>query len=258
MLGETEYDDAEAGQCSVCGYRGVFQRNHKSIREGYRCRQCRAALRYRHQASVLLSKYASAGSRTLADLVEEPEFRELRVYEPGITGPFREYFKGHPNYTTSYLWEGVELGDVKNGVRCEDLERLTFDDDSFDLVITSDIFEHIRRPYKAFAEIYRVLKPGGATFLPCPCPGLCVRRRCSGSTPRERRMSSFFRPSTTVLRPIRKGACCTRTSGSISSRSWGRSGSRPRWTRAGCTTWPSARSSVVNSLGDYRLRPPDA
>jgi hypothetical protein len=35
----------------------------------------------------------------------------------------------------------------------EDLEALTFPDESFDLVITQDVFEHVLRPAKAFAEI---------------------------------------------------------------------------------------------------------
>ena len=45
---------------------------------------------------------------------------------------------------------------------------LTFSDDQFDLVITSDIMEHVRRPYEAFVEIKRVLKPGGAHIFSIP------------------------------------------------------------------------------------------
>lgn len=50
-------------------------------------------------------------------------------------------------------------------------------DDSFDLVISSDVFEHIDRPWLAAAEIGRVLRPGGIAIThtlfswrnhPCP------------------------------------------------------------------------------------------
>ena len=45
---------------------------------------------------------------------------------------------------------------------------MTYQDESFDLIITADIFEHIRNPYKAFAEIKRVLKPGGRHIFTIP------------------------------------------------------------------------------------------
>ena len=35
---------------------------------------------------------------------------------------------------------------MRDGVRAEDLEALTFDDESFDLVVTQDVFEHVLRP----------------------------------------------------------------------------------------------------------------
>jgi len=39
---------------------------------------------------------------------------------------------------------------------------------AFDLVITQDFFEHVLRPAKAFAEIARTLKPGGALIYAVP------------------------------------------------------------------------------------------
>lgn len=156
------------GHCSVCGHRGAFWRRHASIREGYRCGRCSASLRYRHQTSVIIKKYSTKRSKSFADLAREPGFLGLDIYEPGISGPLRRYLKAHPNYTASYFWEGVEPGESHKGVRCENLENLTFENDSFDLVISSDIFEHVRKPYVAFAEVYRVLKPGGRHIFTVP------------------------------------------------------------------------------------------
>jgi SAM-dependent methyltransferase len=45
---------------------------------------------------------------------------------------------------------------------------LTFADDSFDVVVTSDIFEHIRHPMVGFAEVRRVLRPGGLHVFSIP------------------------------------------------------------------------------------------
>lgn len=166
--GATKTDPKRFGRCEVCGHIGAFQQRQGSIREGYKCGNCSASLRYRHQAAVIVSKYTEASSDSFAELVKEPAFQRLQVYEPGLIGPFRKYLKEHPNYTTSYLWDEVEPGDSKDGVRCEDLERLTFDDESFDLVISSDIFEHVRKPYEAFAEVHRVLKTGGLHIFTVP------------------------------------------------------------------------------------------
>src|SRR5690606_35005603 len=41
-------------------------------------------------------------------------------------------------------------------------------DASFDLVITSDVFEHLPEPERAFAEVARTLRPGGAHVFTVP------------------------------------------------------------------------------------------
>jgi SAM-dependent methyltransferase len=46
--------------------------------------------------------------------------------------------------------------------------NLTFPDGAFDVVITSDILEHVRHPDLAFAEISRVLASGGKHIFTVP------------------------------------------------------------------------------------------
>lgn len=48
-----------------------------------------------------------------------------------------------------------------------DGEQLPFADDSFDLIVSIGVLEHVRRPKVFLAEAYRVLRPGGAMFLSC-------------------------------------------------------------------------------------------
>jgi SAM-dependent methyltransferase len=50
----------------------------------------------------------------------------------------------------------------------QNLEKQTFPDGSFDIVISQDVFEHIFDPYSAISEIERTLKPGGAYFMSVP------------------------------------------------------------------------------------------
>lgn len=59
-------------------------------------------------------------------------------------------------------------GELIDNVLCENLEDLSFPDDSVDLHITQDVMEHVFNPEKAFKEIGRTLKPGGAHIFTVP------------------------------------------------------------------------------------------
>ena len=50
----------------------------------------------------------------------------------------------------------------------QNLEALTFADASFDVVITSDVLEHVRLDERAHRKIRRVLKPGGVHLFTVP------------------------------------------------------------------------------------------
>lgn len=162
-----DLDDSYAGVCSVCGADGTFVRVDRSLREGYRCPSCGASNRYRGQADALIRLYGE-GCRSLGALATSERFLKLRIYEPGIQGPLRQFCANGARYEKSFYWSDEERGAVRNGVRCEDLEALTFPDASFDLLISSDIFEHVRHPWVAFKETHRVLAPGGVHVFSVP------------------------------------------------------------------------------------------
>jgi SAM-dependent methyltransferase len=52
--------------------------------------------------------------------------------------------------------------------RREDLTRLSFPDESFDLVYCSHVLEHIKDDLAAVREVRRVLSPNGVAILPVP------------------------------------------------------------------------------------------
>lgn len=160
----TAYD----GVCAVCGEFGHFEREQRSMRETFACPSCQASLRYRHQAEVLVAHLSRRGSASLQELCAEPEVAALSVYEPGVIGPFRERLGRLAGYVSSAYWPDVAPGATRDGVRCEDLEALTFPDEHFDLMVSSDILEHVRHPDVAFAESFRVLRPGGMHVFTVP------------------------------------------------------------------------------------------
>jgi len=44
-------------------------------------------------------------------------------------------------------------------------ENIPFQNETFDLVIATGVFEYFRQPYDAANEVYRVLKPGGSLLV---------------------------------------------------------------------------------------------
>ena len=71
-------------------------------------------------------------------------------------------------YTSAFrpdLQWGASLGGVTSN---QNLEEMTFPDRHFDLVITSDIMEHVRLPDRAHSEIARVLRPQGVYLFTVP------------------------------------------------------------------------------------------
>jgi SAM-dependent methyltransferase len=69
---------------------------------------------------------------------------------------------------SEYIGGGLSSGEVRNGIRNEDLTALSFEDRSFDLVLTFDVLEHIPQAGAALTEIARVLKPDGWLVLTAP------------------------------------------------------------------------------------------
>lgn len=158
------------GLCSLCGAKGLFvPGTGHSTRESFGCPNCRASLRYRDQAALVLDEFARGRSISIPNLVASGRLAEVSIYEPALKGPFVNAFKALPRYVRSYYWPERAPGEVdKSGARNEDITRLTFADNSFDLILTSDVMEHVYDYAAAFAEISRVLKPGGVHIFSIP------------------------------------------------------------------------------------------
>ncbi len=62
-----------------------------------------------------------------------------------------------------------------DGIRNENLCNLTFEEESFDALISLDVFEHIPNYTQAFAECARVLKPRGRMLFSVPFASISAR-----------------------------------------------------------------------------------
>ena len=69
---------------------------------------------------------------------------------------------------SEYLGSDFSGGQIVKGIRHEDVTKLSFSDNSLDLIVSNDVFEHVPDPALAFKECLRVLKPGGKLLATIP------------------------------------------------------------------------------------------
>jgi len=99
-----------------------------------------------------------------------PNWRSLTIHEssPGNRGASRRLSQECSSYIASQFFPDQEPGSIVGKFRCENLEALTFADESIDLHITQDVLEHVFHPSRVFSEIARTLRPGGAHIFTVP------------------------------------------------------------------------------------------
>ncbi|MFC2154209.1 ATP-binding cassette domain-containing protein [Candidatus Altiarchaeota archaeon] len=153
-------------KCAVCGYTKFLAAEGTTIREA-RCQYCSASKRISDVALTILQTVGFDENYSLMGALEN--LRALDIYEAQSTGILHNTLSSLPRYVCSEYFDGCKPGTIHaSGVRCEDIESLSFPDESFDIIITQDVIEHIPHPEKAFAEIYRALKPGGSHIFTVP------------------------------------------------------------------------------------------
>jgi SAM-dependent methyltransferase len=125
----------------------------RNINEGLHCHHCKATVR----SMVLADAFCDAvGSPdTLQCVSREQRFDQLKILEINEAGHLSLYLKllaGHQLLS----WPDI------------DINAIEFDDDTFDIVIHSEVLEHVENPVHALSECRRVLKPGGSVVFTIP------------------------------------------------------------------------------------------
>jgi SAM-dependent methyltransferase len=91
------------------------------------------------------------------------------AYEMSSRGALLAYLRRKiPHVVTSELLEGVEPGSCRDGLRCEDVQKLSFANGMFDLCTSTEVFEHVPDDMSGFAEVLRVLKDDGTFVFTVP------------------------------------------------------------------------------------------
>ena len=155
------------GRCAVCDRPTLFllTDSAETIRNHAVCIRCGSSSRHRHLALWIKMEYQASGIGKISEFKNRPD---LTVFNASTKGSIAKALGTAPNIICSEYFDDVESGGFKNGVLNQDLQQLTFKNDSIDLVITEDVFEHVPNVRRCFAELHRVLKKGGKHIFTIP------------------------------------------------------------------------------------------
>ncbi len=120
------------GFCPTCDSPVLFTAYNSWLRDHLLCSNCGSIPRERALMHVIETYY--------------PDSRQLKIHEssPGKRGASEKLSAQCSGYLGSHYDRSVPLGSCgASGYQSEDLEKLTFKDESFDLVITQDVVEHL-------------------------------------------------------------------------------------------------------------------
>jgi SAM-dependent methyltransferase len=168
--------------CPICGKRTTplydfpdvaLRREHKIglLRETLQCRHCLSSMRQRTLAVALLKLWHQRTSvrHTSIATLAAAGLGGVRVLDSDNFSAISQLLREDPDYVRcSYLPEkpwGIALQPNYYNIN---LENIDFADASFDIVLTSDVMEHVRDSDAAHAEIHRILRPGGAYVFTVP------------------------------------------------------------------------------------------
>lgn len=154
----TEYIADYEGFCPVCDHAVRFRSNHEAFRDFVLCDTCEYGSVPRERALTLALKLYC------------PDFLEKKIHEssPNNSGISRAIKLKARSYIASQYYKDVPAGQMIGEYRSENLEKLSFEDESFDLFLSLDVFEHVFNPEAAIKEIWRTLKPGGLMISTWP------------------------------------------------------------------------------------------
>ncbi|MEO7040210.1 MAG: methyltransferase domain-containing protein [Candidatus Elarobacter sp.] len=161
-----------AGFDNVAAEATNFEYRGTSFREDMIARQSGSTARHRTLTCALSMTLFGTPSYALPAVAAIIALRKLRLYIAENTTPLSSGLaKALPPKSlvrSEYFGERHRSGTSVGGVRHEDLQHLSLDDASCDIVVTSEVLEHVPDPLRAEREIVRILQRGGYYVFTVP------------------------------------------------------------------------------------------
>ena len=104
--------------------------------------------------------------KQLRDATNDDHFHQVLDFGCG-SSPYKqlidhECYIGVDTYASGHDHRTSKINTIVDG------EHLPFRDDSFDLILATEVIEHIDQPDKVLKEFFRILKPGGTLIVTVP------------------------------------------------------------------------------------------
>jgi len=158
-----------SGYCCICRRNTLFltrlmhstqdapdSRSMPNWREYMQCQYCGLVNRMRAALHMLH--------------IAAPPVKKTRIYmTERVTRVYRWIERHYPNLQGSeFLGSELQSGSIVDGIRHEDVMNLSFEDSSFDRVLSLDVLDHVPDPEQAFRELFRVLDENGVLVFSVP------------------------------------------------------------------------------------------
>ena len=177
-------------KCIVCGNKSIgptvsiisddlakswklskYQRYQFNLRESRFCSICGSSTRIRFLATAIMRRFRFKDVDSFKRWTQKADEHELKIAEINSCGSLHTYLKELPNLKYSEFTTKnniIKLIRKIRGTPYEDIQALTYKNDSFDLVIHTEVLEHIPNPSKALKECRRILKKNGSCIFSIP------------------------------------------------------------------------------------------
>jgi SAM-dependent methyltransferase len=177
--------------CCICGYEGSMAYDFPDVRlrkahgigllrETMRCKTCGATMRDRQLATALLQIIAERLGQTESDLraYRQNPLATLRILDTDSFSAISRILRGLAGYVHSQFLPGRPNGEViADGSVNVNLESIPFPVANFDVILTSDVMEHVANDARAHQEIFRCLAPNGTYLFTVPYDPCIVGHR---------------------------------------------------------------------------------
>ena len=161
-----------SGRCNLNDQPTIFHITDTNLRENVFASTTQSKNRQRQLICALSIALFDEPYAALPQICRHINQQRLRVYIAEAHGVLFEHLRLYvspPLLRCSEYWgTAYSSGSYTNGIRHEDLQQSSFVDESFDIIITADVMEHIPDAKQAEREIVRILRPGGIYCFTIP------------------------------------------------------------------------------------------
>lgn len=151
------------GSCPCCDRSTLFlSAGGTHFREDLRCMWC----------------FSPERSRAVMRAIDEniKEWQNVKLHEASPYGALSKKLQAScKGYSSSNYLPDPKIQTQDH----QDLQCLSFADESFDVFVSQDVFEHISDEIEALKEIHRVLKPGGSHIWTVPYYPSSLTMKCA-------------------------------------------------------------------------------